>query len=52
MDAMREEERVCMAHNAIIIFSDDKYNSGRRETTITSDSFIKNLKHQPNMVDV
>ena len=23
MDAMREEERVCMAHNAIIIFSDE-----------------------------
>ena len=31
MDAMREEERVRMAQNAIIILSDDKYNSGRRE---------------------
>ena len=31
MDAMREEERVRMAQNAIIILSDDKYNSGKRE---------------------
>ena len=30
-DAMREEERVCMAHNAIIISSDDESDSGRRE---------------------
>ena len=28
---MREEERVCMAQNAIIIFSDDKYDSGIRQ---------------------
>ena len=30
MDSMREEERVRMAQNDIIIFSDDKYDSGRR----------------------
>ena len=33
MDAMMEEERVCMAQNAIIISSDDKYDSVRREIT-------------------
>ena len=31
MDVTREEERVRMAHNAIIFFSDDKSDSGRRE---------------------
>ena len=30
MDAMREKERVCMEHNAIIILYDDKYDSERR----------------------
>ena len=30
MDAMKEEERVCMAQNSIIISSDDEYDSGRR----------------------
>ena len=31
MDAMREEERVRMAQNAIIISSDDESDSGRRQ---------------------
>ena len=31
MDEMREEELVCMTHNAIIILSDEKYDSGRRQ---------------------
>ena len=31
MDAIREEERVRMAQNAIKIYSDDKSNSGGRE---------------------
>ena len=31
MDVMREEERFCMAHNAIIIFSHDESDSGRRQ---------------------
>ena len=33
MDAMMEEERVRMAHNDIIVLSDDEYDSGRREIT-------------------
>ena len=31
MDAMREEERVRMAHNSIIILSDDSFDSGTRQ---------------------
>ena len=31
MDEMNEEERVRMAHNYIIIFSDNKSDSGRRK---------------------
>ena len=31
MDVMREEERVHIAQNAIIILSDDESDSGRRE---------------------
>ena len=31
MDAMREEERVHMAQNSIIITSDDESDSGRRQ---------------------
>ena len=31
MDAMREEERVHMEYNTIIISSDDESDSGRRE---------------------
>ena len=31
MDTIREEERVRMAQNAIIILSDDKSDSGRKE---------------------
>ena len=31
INAMREEERVHMAHNAIIILSDKEYDSGRRQ---------------------
>ena len=31
MDVMREEERVCTAQNAIIIFSHDESDSGRRQ---------------------
>ena len=50
MDAMSEEERVCMPYNAIIILSDDEYDSGRRETPINSDPFIHNLKRKPMMV--
>ena len=49
MDAMREEERVRMAHNATIILSDDESDSRRREVPITSDPFIHNLKCKPNM---
>ena len=50
MDEMREEERVLMAQNAIIFLSDDEPYLGRREIPITSDPFIHNLKHKPNMV--
>ena len=31
MGAIREEERVRMSHNAIIILSDDESDSGRRQ---------------------
>ena len=50
MDAMREEERVHMVQNTIIILSDDESDSERREIPITSDLFIQNIKHKPNMV--
>ena len=33
MDPMRKEERVQMAHNAIIFSSDDESDPGRREIT-------------------
>ena len=33
MNASREEERVCMTHNSIIILSGNEYDSGRREIT-------------------
>ena len=33
VNTKREEERVRMAQNAVIIFSDDIYDSGRRQIT-------------------
>ena len=50
MDAMREDERVRMAQNTIIVLSDEESDSGRREIPITSYQFIQNLKREPNMV--
>ena len=49
MDTIREEERVRMAHNAIVILSDDEYDSGRREIPIILDHFIQNIKRKLNM---
>ena len=51
MDAMREEDRFCMAQNAIIIFSDDKSNSERRQilskpVTSSNKSFTSPDKHK------
>ena len=42
---MKEEERVHMAQNSIIVLSDEESDSGRRKIPITSDPSIQNLKH-------
>ena len=51
MDAMMEEEHFRMAQNAIIISSDDEFNSGRREipskpVTSSTKSYIFMAEHK------
>ena len=53
MDAMRGEERVCMAHNDIIISSDEEYDSGRSQIpskSVTSSNKASTFpaKHKSN----
>ena len=50
MDEMMEEERVHMAHNAIIFSSDDKSDSGRRQIPykpVTSSSKASTFPAKP-----